>query len=118
MLPMLTYFVYLMGGAYILAGINHFWHEYFYVKIIDGFLPYPRLLVYISGVAEVLCGAGLLFPSTCKAAAWGTIALLIAIFPANIRMAIQAPQFHISSIILYMRLPLQLVLIWLAYLYT
>ena len=115
---MLNYLAFTMGAAYILAGINHFWHEEFYVKILRGFLPYPRLLVYISGVTEVLCGAGLLFPATRHVAAWNTIVLLIAIFPGNIRMVVEAKRFSTSAILLYLRLPLQLVLIWLAYLLT
>src|ERR1700722_14932385 len=100
---MSKYFIYIMGAAYIIAGINHFWHEYFYTKMLQGFLPHPRLLVYISGLAEVICGAGLLFPGTRRYAAWGTIILLVAIVPANLRMAINAQQYHMSSALLYLR---------------
>ena len=111
-------FAYIFGVVYILAGVNHFWHESFYTKMIADFLPYPAMLVYISGVAEILCGLGFLIPATRKAAAWGTIALLVAIFPANIYMAMHPAEFGFAAAGLYARLPIQLVLIWLAYIYT
>jgi uncharacterized membrane protein len=112
------YFIFFIGPAYILAGLNHFIHEAFYTKMIADFLPYPVQIVFISGVAEMLCGLGLLIPSTRKAAAWGTIALLIAIFPANIYMAMHPDKFGFPAKDLYLRLPIQLVLIWLAWIYT
>jgi len=111
-------FIFFMGVAYIAAGLNHFWHTTFYANMLEGFLPYPLALVYISGIAEILCGIGLLIPSTRKMAAWATIALLIAIVPANINMALHPAQFGFSPMALYLRLPLQLLLIWLAYIYT
>ena len=112
------YFVYVMGVIYVAAGINHFWHEPFYTKMIADFLPYPLMIVYISGVAEILCGLGLLLPSTRRAAAWATVALLIAIFPANIYMAMHPAEFGFPARDLYFRLPIQLLLIWLAWIYT
>ena len=112
------FFVYFMGGVYVLAGLNHFWHPEFYTKMLEGFLPYPVALVNISGVAEILCGIGLIIPSTRKMAAWATIALLVAIVPANINMALHPEQWGFNPIGLYLRLPIQLVLIWLAYIYT
>ena len=111
-------FVYVMGTFYILAGINHFWHPSFYTKLIAGFLPYSLELVYISGVAEILCGLGLFIPATRKAAAWGTVALLIAISPTHIYMAMHPDGWGVAPIVLYARLPLQLLLIWLAWTYT
>lgn len=101
-----------------MAGINHFWHPAFYTKMIEGFLPYPVLLVQISGVAEMLCGLGLLFPATRKIAAWAVIALLVAVFPANINMALHYQDWQMSAAGLYARLPVQLLLLWLAWIYT
>lgn len=116
---MKKYSVYLMGLAYILAGLNHFWHESFYTKMIISFLPWPVALVYISGVAEILCGIGLFVPSTRKKAAWATISLLIAVFPANIYMALHPEQFGFSPFdLMYLRLPIQGLLIWWAYTHT
>jgi uncharacterized membrane protein len=66
-------------------------------------------MVYISGVAEAAGGVGLLIPQLRRAAAWGLVALLVAVFPANVYMATSAPAF---SWILWARLPLQPVFIW------
>ena len=112
------YFAYIMGAVYILAGINHFWNTSFYTKLIADFLPYSLALVYISGVAEILCGFGLMIPSTRKAAAWGTVALLVAVSPTHIYMAMHPDGWGVSPVFLYARLPLQLLLIWWAWVYT
>jgi uncharacterized membrane protein len=72
--------------------------------------------VYVSGVVEILCGVGLLYAPTRRVAAWGMVALLIAVFPANLYMAmagIDGPQW-----MLWLRLPLQVPLIWWAWSYT
>lgn len=111
-------FAYVMGAFYIFAGVMHFIFPAVYFKIMPKMVPYPMALVYLSGVAEILCGLGFLFYETRAIAAWATIALLVAIFPANINMAMYPEQFGISPWILYLRLPLQFVLIWFAYLYT
>lgn len=115
---MKQYLVYLMGAAYILAGINHFISPGFYTKMIRDFLPYASALVIISGIAEILCGAGVMVPATRIMAAWGTIVLLVAIFPANIYMAMHAERWHLPLWGLLLRLPMQFLLIWWASLYT
>jgi uncharacterized membrane protein len=111
--------LYIMSALYILAGINHFWHEEFYLKIMPPWLPWHHELVFISGAFEVLFGVLLLFRQTRRAAAWGIILLLIAVFPANIQMMIDYN--HNSNPDLWIaiaRLPLQIPLIWWAWLYT
>ena len=114
-----TGFAYFMAIAYIVAGINHFWHPDPYVKMIDSFLPYPLALIYISGIAEIACGVGLMIPATRRLAAFGLIFLLLAIFPANIYMAVAHDRWpEIPVWMLYARLPIQLVLLFLANLYT
>ena len=76
-------------------------------------------MVFLSGVAEVILGVGLLFPETQSLAAWGVMLLLIAIFPANIYMYQKGgAAFGVSDRILFWRLPLQLVLIFWAYWFT
>jgi uncharacterized membrane protein len=115
---MKKYLIYLMAAAYTFAGINHFWHPGFYLKMLVGFLPYPEALNYISGVAEILIGIGLVIPATRRFSAWALIALLLAVFPANINMAIHHEQFGLPAAGLYLRLPVQLLLIWWAYIYT
>ena len=110
---------YLLGVLFMIAGVNHFAHTHFYVSIMPPYLPWPLALVYISGVAEAGLGVLLLFKRWVVWTAWGLIALLIAVFPANLHMALH-PEFYaaFSTIGLYLRLPLQLVLIAWAYGYT
>ncbi|MGF1518312.1 MAG: MauE/DoxX family redox-associated membrane protein [Nodosilinea sp.] len=110
---------YLLAAFFVVAGLNHFVNPGFYLAIMPPYLPWPRGLVYLSGFLEVALGILLLVPRFTALAAWGLVALLIAVFPANIHMAINAdlfPQF--SAIALWLRLPLQFVLIVWAYWYT
>ncbi|WP_221390858.1 DoxX family protein [Dyadobacter sp. NIV53] len=111
--------LYIMSFFYVLAGILHFVRPKVYLKIMPTYLPYPLQLVYISGIFEILFGLLLLFPVTRTAGAWLLVLLLIAIFPANIQMAVSFYQKSNPSLwIAILRLPLQLVLIWWAWTYT
>lgn len=117
--------LYIMGPAYVVAGLLHFVVPELYVQIIPPFLPAPLALVYLSGVAEVAVGLGVLLPRTRPYAAWALIALLIAIFPANIYMAVSGVAVQgmpgggdPSPFVRWARLPLQGVLILWAYWYT
>ena len=104
-----------------LAGLNHFLSPSTYVGMMPAVLPSPLALVYISGIAEMAGGVGLLPRRTRKLAAWGLITLFIAVFPANINMAVNALPLGERSIplwALWARLPLQIVLIAWAYLFT
>jgi uncharacterized membrane protein len=104
---------------FIAAGCMHFLIPQTYIKIMPPFLPAPRLIVQLSGVAEILGGLGLFLPSTRQAAAWGLVALLIAVFPAHIYMVVDHTRFaSIPLWALWLRLPLQLPLIYWAWLYT
>ena len=108
-----------MALAYLAAGIYHFVAPGFYKKIMPAYLPYHMELIYVSGVFEILLGLLLLPASTRVYAAWGVIALLIAIFPANIQMAVTFYQRKNPYLwIAILRLPLQFLLIWWAYIYT
>ncbi len=107
-----------MAAFYVVAGVNHFINPRFYYKMVVDFLPYPDAVVAVSGVIEILCGVGLMIPQTRLVAAWATIALLLAIFPANIYMALHPEKWGFSTVALYLRLPIQLLLIWWAYTYT
>ena len=109
----------LFGAFFIGAGLNHFISTDFYLRIMPPYLPWHLPLVYASGVAETALGALLLVRRWSRIAAWGLILLLIAVFPANLHMALNAhlyPQF--SPLLLWLRLPLQGLLIAWAYLYT
>jgi uncharacterized membrane protein len=78
--------LWLMALFYIGGGINHFVSTPFYLQMMPPYLPAHLALVYVSGVAELALGIGLLIPATRRLAAWGVIALLIAIYPANLYM--------------------------------
>ena len=118
--------VYLMGGVYVLAGVMHFVSPRVYEQIIPPRVPQPRELVYLSGVAEVGLGLGVMHPRTREASAYGLVALLLAVFPSNVYMAVgdvelrgvpewarEAPDWA-----LWARLPLQGVLMLWALRYT
>ncbi len=112
---------FILAIAIIFVGVTHFAVPQPYVKIVPSQLPYPLQLVYLSGFFEILGGIGLLIPRVSQAAAWGLIALFIAVFPSNINMAVNhikidhipsSPWFHA------VRLPFQAVLIAWAWWYT
>ena len=110
---------YLLGVLFIAAGINHFVNPEFYVGIMPPYLPWHPELVAVSGFAEVALGVMVLFRRWAAWAGWGLIVLLIAIFPANVHMALH-PELYpsISPVLLWLRLPLQPLLIAWAWLYT
>jgi uncharacterized membrane protein len=101
----------LCAAAYIFAGYNHFANPSIYCKIMPAWIPAHLEMVYISGVFEILGGLGLLIPQTRMIAIWGLLALLVAVYPANINMAMHPDLFpKIPVWVLYLRLPLQFVL--------
>ena len=105
----------------IIAGTLHFIKPEPFVKIVPDYLPYHLELVYISGFFEIIFGIGLLIPSLSRAAAWGLILLFIAVFPANINMAVNnIPIQGIphNQILYLLRLPFQAVLIAWAWWFT
>ncbi|WP_234736092.1 DoxX family protein [Tellurirhabdus bombi] len=110
--------LYLMAAIYTVAGILHFTATRTYIKIMPPYLPAHKALVLLSGGAEILLGLALLIPSLRPWAAWGIILLLIAIFPANLYMLTSGKFTSLPTWVLFLRLPLQLVLIWWAYQYT
>jgi len=116
---------YVLGVGLIIAGVLHFVVPELYVQIIPPFFPAPLALVYLSGVVEIAVGIGLLVDRTQQYAAWATVALLIAIFPANIYMATHGVVIEgmpgggdPSELVRWGRLPLQGVLIGWALWYT
>ena len=92
---------------FIVAGTFHFLKPEAYLRIMPPYIPAPALLVAISGIAEIAGGMGLLIPPLRYAAGWGLIALLIAIFPANIYMLQHPEIFHLPVWTLWARLPFQ-----------
>ena len=98
------------GLLFLAAGALHFAIPQTYERVVPPYLPNPQLLVLVSGLAELAGGLGMLWRPTRKAAGWGLVALLIAVFPANLYMA----QAHLMgpAWALWLRLPLQGLLIW------
>jgi uncharacterized membrane protein len=97
------------------AGILHFLKPAMYMKIVPPYIPWPLAMVYISGAAEITGGLGILIPPVRRSAALGLIALLLAVFPANIYMATNPVESGASALpaaALWGRLLLQPVFIW------
>lgn len=116
-------FVGLFAGLFIVSGVLHFAKSDTYVRLMPPYLPFHQELVYVSGMVE--CGLGLLLlvPRTRRLAAWGLIATLIAVFPANVYGAMTAgtPQEAMPGVsveLAWLRLPIQPLLIAWAYYYT
>lgn len=101
---------------FIGSGVNHFVIPGTYKQIVPPSLGDPAMLVRVSGVAEVAGGVGVLVPHTRRLAGFGLIALLAAVFPANVYMAKNSAKFHrIPAWALYARLPLQPLMMWWAW---
>jgi uncharacterized membrane protein len=104
-----------LAAAMIAIGVLHFATPAPFVRIVPDWLPAPLALVLVSGFFEILGGAGLLVPRARRAAGLGLAALYVAVFPANVNMAYNHLTFDgvtpISPVLLWLRLPLQAVLI-------
>lgn len=103
-----------LGAFFIGAGFLHFRAPGTYVRVMPTYLPHPLELVYLSGAAEIAGGVGVLLPSARRVAGLGLILLLIAVFPANVNMALHDLPFgsyRPPRAVQWLRLPLQLVLI-------
>jgi uncharacterized membrane protein len=83
---------------YIAAGALHFIRFAMYLRIMPPYIPWPAAMVRISGVCEILGGLGLVFGWSRRAAAWGLILLLIAVFPANVFMAMHPIEAGVASV--------------------
>jgi uncharacterized membrane protein len=106
----------LVSILFSFMGISHFTRAEMFSRMVPPYLPAPLLLVYVSGICEILGGIGILVPQVRRAAGFGLIALLVAVYPANVHMALYPEQFPgISATALYLRLPFQFVfaaLVW------
>lgn len=102
----------LCAPFFIAAGANHFVNPKFYLAIMPDYVPAHQELVGASGVAEIVGGAALLHPATRRFGAWWLVATLIAVFPANLHMALHPERYRkISPAGLYARLPVQLLFV-------
>ena len=100
----------LLSLGMVAMGVLHLARPEPFVRVMPPYLPVPGLLVALSGVAEVAGGLGLLFPRTRRWAGWGLAALFVAVFPANVDMALH-PSMGIPPWLLWLRLPLQIPLV-------
>ncbi len=111
----------LLAAFFVVAGFLHFLFPQPYIRMVPPLLPWPMDIVCVSGVAEILGGLGLLYSRSRRFAAWGLVLLLITVFPANIYMAVA--HVHYAGLLgqswaQWLRLPLQLPLIYWAWRYT
>lgn len=98
---------------FVLGGIAHFAATDMEMRIVPPWIPYPREVVLFSGALELLGALGIALPGTRQAAGWGLFALTLAVTPANVYMLSIHDQFPVPLALLWARLPLQAVLLWL-----
>ena len=114
--------LWVMGVFYIAAGLMHFARPDFYQPMMPPYLPWPAALIFVSGLAEFGLGGAVLIPALRRLAAWGIIALLIAIFPANLHIAMNNVAVFGATegagVWNWVRLPVQGILILWAWWYT
>ena len=111
-----TISIIIMSLFYIGAGINHFINPAWFVRIVPPILPFKIAIVYISGISEIILGSLLIFPRTRFIAGWGLILLLLAVYPANIYVALtNGKAMDTTPMMAWGRLPFQFVFIGLAY---
>jgi uncharacterized membrane protein len=103
----------LFGPFFVFAGVMHFVIPDTYEAIVPRALPRRRELVYASGVAEIAGGVGVLHPRTRRAASWWSVATLLAVFPANVNMALSPDRYKVpgGAVALWLRLPVQVLLV-------
>jgi uncharacterized membrane protein len=103
----------LLAALYAASGLLHFAKPRAYEAIVPDYLPAHRELVLVSGAAELACAAGVALPRTRRSAGWGIVALLVAVFPANVHMALHPQRYaQIPRWALWARLPLQPLAVW------
>ncbi len=111
-----TLSIIIMSLFYIEVGINHIINPNWFIRIIPPILPFKIALVFICGIFEIILGSLLIFPKTRFIAGWGLILLLLAVYPANIYVALtNGKAMDTTPMIAWIRLPFQFVFIGLAY---
>tara|TARA_B100001250_G_scaffold340163_1_gene307751 strand:- start:25 stop:417 length:393 start_codon:yes stop_codon:yes gene_type:complete len=111
-----TVTIFIMSFFYVLVGVDHFKNPDWYIKIIPPVLPFKLEMVYLSGFFEILFGILLLFKKTRQISGWGLVLLLLAVYPANLYLAITNGEvMNTTPYIAWGRLPIQFLFIGLAY---
>ncbi len=107
---------FILAMLMIADGFMHFYNTNFYVNIMPGYLPYPKLLVLVSGLTAMELGLMMLWKRTRKVAVWGMIAYFVAVFPANVHIALHPEIFpSLSAWSAWGRLPFQGVFVYCAW---
>jgi uncharacterized membrane protein len=110
-----------LGVVMVLAGIFHFVAPETYLMMMPDYLPWHLPLVYISGVFEIVLGIAVFIEPVRALAGWGLVALFVAVLPANLWMAtegVQPPGMEMSPTMAWLRLPMQLLLMYWAWAVT
>ncbi len=114
----MNWHLYILSGVFIIAGIFHLIKPKAFMRIMPLYIPFHKALVYLSGIAEIFAGIGLLFEQTRTISIWSIIIMLILFFPVHIHMLINKKAgLNLPKSILIFRLLLQFVLIYWAYFY-
>ncbi|MCB9664367.1 MAG: DoxX family protein [Alphaproteobacteria bacterium] len=105
----------LTAASFAAVGVLHFTHAHVFLLMMPPWLPWHLELVWLSGAFEILGAVGLLVPRTRRVAAWGLLALLVAVFPANVHMAVAGVELPVDALPQseagrWIRLPFQLVI--------
>ncbi|MDD4976949.1 MAG: DoxX family protein [Bacteriovorax sp.] len=106
---------------FVVAGVRHFMIPEFYMLMMPNYLPIPLTLIYLSGFFQIVGGIGLMIPRTRVFSAWGLMALLLAVLPANVYLwthHIHLPEHYDPSWYLMLRIPLQFLLIAWTYMFA
>ena len=100
-------------GAFLASGVVHLVRPQVFEPLMPGWVPAHREVIYASGVAELVCAAGLLLPATRRAAGLASVAVLLGVFPGNVKMAVDASRTPNDALkaAAFARLPLQLPMI-------
>ncbi|MBG6130672.1 putative membrane protein [Aquimarina sp. EL_43] len=114
----MNWHLYILSFIFGIAGVFHLIRPKAFMRIMPLYIPYHKLLVYISGIAEILVSCGLLFTTTRTFSAWSIIFILILFFPVHIHMLVhKKASLNLPKFVLVIRLLLQFGLIYWAYLY-
>ncbi len=107
-------FKYILGIYLIGMGFGNFFEFEEFIRVVPSYIPYPGMMIWVTGIFEILGGIGLLLPSTSRLMAIVLLVLFAAVFPANLHMAmsnIPGEGFPVPSWIMWAKIPIQIVLI-------
>ncbi len=114
----MNWHIYILSLIFVVAGIFHLIRPKAFMRVMPLYLPYPKLLVYLSGIAEIAAGVGILFTQTKTIATWSILIMLILFFPVHIHMLVNKKAgLNLPKPVLLFRLVLQFGLIYWTYQY-